>query len=91
MSLEIDPKTKAAINELFAGKVCSHCGHPAQRVRSGPNRGDVYYCADCLPEGQGHRVKQRAEQRSRQVTVRLARSPRFSGKLGAATNRREDL
>lgn len=75
--LEPDPKTKVMISEFFAGKTCAVCGHPAQRLRSGPNFGDVFYCADCLPEGRLEHKAAYKERRSFEFRVPVVRDPKF--------------
>jgi hypothetical protein len=53
--LELEPRTRERIREVFEGHTCCQCGVPAERLRAG-----LYYCgSDYLGSGRNNPVRVR--------------------------------
>ncbi len=65
--LGLDPATRQALVDLFAGKSCCECGEQAQRLYDRRPHGDLWYCHEHYPPG-----RQR-----REVELRIVIEPRF--------------
>lgn len=44
----LDPRTLAAMKEVFAGKKCMSCGEPAGKIRNVRGHGQQFFCLRCI-------------------------------------------